>query len=578
VPVPPDADDGDEPPKGEKGEGAPEPAAPASSGSIDVQFSQPHLAKTADSASVSNAEGFSDSEGVDVQFSQPHLAAAAKEKTEKKSEKPDGDKPSDGTPDPIAAYDSAPVTSGRVTGIVATASATETTRTKRIADVAKQALDEGVTAIGSGLETIGENVQKLGEKSRRVPLVGANITKLGEGISSVGESLTELPRVARTRRGRLLFRSLIVGFAIVASWIAIIVAVQIRGTDAPDFRPLAERILIELSRANYDELYEKSSPRFQEVVRKERFVDEMSDMLATVGVFREIKAVNDTLVTTGATGRVGRVSLTVAFDKGTAKASVSFHWDDNTWKLLGVGVELPPELRPTTEQREARVTPPTCHDAMSKKCELKIVANAILEKLRDNKADQVYDQASDVFQKEGDRARFIQIQTEHTAVLGEFRRILQVTEAIETHNHTRAVFDCLLEYANALAVRAVFTFERPLGTTAWKLRSFKRVIPMPRLDDAKPSKTVIPPRAGSGSGSAAPRAGSGSGSAARPGSAAPPPRDPPRAPPVRTPPPSTGSPPGSAGSAPGSAGSAPPPSTGSASSAPPPSTGSAAPP
>ncbi|MBX3155568.1 MAG: DUF4019 domain-containing protein [Deltaproteobacteria bacterium] len=486
--MPPDPDDDDD-------ESAAPKADPASSGSgsIDVQLSAPNLTAAPKADAPPGSSG-----SIDVQFSQPHLAKA-----------------SDGTPERVSELDSAPVASGRMTGVVATATATatETTRTKRIADVAKHALDEGVTAIGSGLETIGENVQKLGEKSRRVPLVGANITKLGEGIASVGESLTELPRVARTRSGRLLFRSLIVGFAIVASWITIIVAVQIRGTDAPDFRPLAEQILIQLSNSSYDELYEKSSPRFQEVVRKERFVDEMSDMQATVGKFREITAVNDTLVTTGPTGRVGRLSLTVAFDKGTCKSSVSFHWDDGTWKLLGVGVELPPELRPTAEQREARVIPPTCADPMSKKCELKIVANAILEKLRDGKAGEVYDEASDVFQKEGDRGRFVQIQTEHAVVLGEFRRILAVTEAIQTDGHTRATFDALLEYANALAVRAVFTFERPLGTHAWRLRSFKRVLPMPRLDDVKLGKsvpgTLSPLRPGLGSGGRPP-AGSGS--------------------------------------------------------------------
>jgi hypothetical protein len=118
---------------------------------------------------------------------------------------------------------------------------------------------------------------------------------------------------------------MVVSFVLVFAWIAVIVALQVRGIDAPDFRPNAERVLVALSSgsAAIEELYDQSSPRFQEVVRKDRFVDDMLDMNATVGKFVEIAAVNDSLVTTGPSGRIGRVSLTVTYQKGTAKASVS---------------------------------------------------------------------------------------------------------------------------------------------------------------------------------------------------------------------------------------------------------------
>jgi hypothetical protein len=150
--------------------------------------------------------------------------------------------------------------------------------------------------------------------SRNVPVVGTGVSKIGEGITHVGDALHDLPQVARTRRGRLLIRSMIVGFVLVAAWIVVIVALQLHGNDTPDFRPNAERILVDLSKGSIDEVYEQASPRFQEMVRKERFIDDMTDLVETVGKFREITAVNDSLVTTGPTGRVGRVSLTVAYE------------------------------------------------------------------------------------------------------------------------------------------------------------------------------------------------------------------------------------------------------------------------
>src|SRR5262249_45590275 len=121
----------------------------------------------------------------------------------------------------------------------------------------------GVSKLGSGLGTLGEGLSRLGEKSH-VPLVGAGVSALGERIATVGETLTKLPHVARTRSGGLLVRSAIVGFLLVFAWIVVIVALQVRGIDAPDFRPAAEQILAELSKggAAIEQVYENASPRF----------------------------------------------------------------------------------------------------------------------------------------------------------------------------------------------------------------------------------------------------------------------------------------------------------------------------
>src|SRR5262249_34278152 len=154
----------------------------------------------------------------------------------------------------------------------------------------------GVEKLGTGIGTIGEGVAKVGDVTKKVPLVGASVGKLGEGLTKAGESIHALPRVAQTRRGRLLVRSGVVGFLLVFSWIAAIVYIQLRSQNTPDFRPAAERILSRISegRAAIEEIYEKASPRFQEVVRKESFVDTLLDLNATNGKFLEITSINDT--------------------------------------------------------------------------------------------------------------------------------------------------------------------------------------------------------------------------------------------------------------------------------------------
>jgi hypothetical protein len=440
---------------------APAELEPGASGSIDVAMSGKHEA-----APREVPPGASGS--IDVSVSSPHMAESA--------------------PIPMADHDSGPITSGAV---YAAAARESTGRTKRLTDAAKDAVSGGVSKLGSGLGSIGEGVSKLGDMSKNVPIVGSSVSALGESITSVGESLHELPRVAGTRRGRLLVRSLVVGFVLVFIWISVIVAMQLRGrTEQIDFRPFAEKVLIELSSgpSAIGQAWETASPRFQEFVSKELFVDDMIDLHATVGKFKEISAVNDTLVTRGPTGRVGRVSLTVAYEKGKTKASVSLHHHEGVWKLLGVAVEVPPDVQITQREREARVQ--ACKDPMDpKKCDLYVAANTILELLRDDQASQVWDAATPIFQKQEDKARWVQIQRENQLALGEFRRIIAVTEQ-RVFRSGNAVYDILIEYARAQGVRAIFGFTRASKNDPWKLLSMKVVVPMPRADEAAPPKSL----------------------------------------------------------------------------------------
>lgn len=464
----------------------------------------PAAAKT-DLPAIASA---SESGSVEVAMSKPDMPASASGSVDVAMSKPDMPASDSGAvnvgmsqtgiPQAVPAADSRPVASG---GVAAVAAAHDTGpvggRSKRITKAMQDAASGAVERLGASIGTIGEGVAKVGDVTKKVPLVGASVGKLGEGLTKAGESIHALPRVAQTRRGRLLVRSVVVGFLIVFSWIALIVAIQLRSAHTPDFRPAAEKILLEISegKAGIEDVYEKSSPRFQEFVLKERFVDLMKDLNATNGKFQEITAVNETVVGTGPTGPVARVGLTALFENGIARGSISFHKDkDGKWKFLGIGIEVPSSVHITQAEREKRVA--ACIDEKGKDisdqraaCPVRDAAETILEQIRDGRAGEVYDNASDIFKQQETRANFIRIHEDMKIPLGAYKRLLTVTEAKSIGGLT-AFFDTVAEFEKSSGVRIIFNFSREKMSAKWQLRSLKIVVPMPRPDE---ERSLVPP-------------------------------------------------------------------------------------
>ena len=176
------------------------------------------------------------------------------------------------------------------------------------------------------------------------------------------------------------------------------------------------------------------------------------------------------------------MSLTALYDGGVCKGSISFHYDQSQWKLLGINVELPAELKITQAQREQRVA--ACKDPGDRKsCDVRDAAEKVLEQLNAGKAGDIWDAATPVFKQQETRAKFAQIQDEHRVVLGAYKRILRVTEA-KVIGGTSATFDVVSEFEKSNGVRTVFGFERDTKAAPWALSSLKVVVPMPRADDA----------------------------------------------------------------------------------------------
>jgi hypothetical protein len=129
-----------------------------------------------------------------------------------------------------------------------------------------------------------------------------------------------------------------------------------------------------------------------------------------------------------------------------------------------------------------------------KHCDVHQVADSILRRLKEGQVEQVWDEATGVFQKQEQKPRFVQLQLEHMVALGDYRRIIAVSEA-KVIGGTIATFDALAEFDKASGVRTVFGFYRRSESAPWKLRSFKIVLPMPRAagdDGSRPAAQPEP--------------------------------------------------------------------------------------
>lgn len=300
----------------------------------------------------------------------------------------------------------------------------------------------------------------------------------------IGESITHLPVVKevmpKSRRGRVLVRSVIVAFALVASWIAVIVYLQLRAGEKPDFRPLVEAILVDLRDGKAKEVYDASSSRFQEMVLEDTFLGQVQEMNEILGPFREIASVHKTETFYGPSGRTARVSYLLDFERGRAGGSMSFHREDGTWRLIGYHVDLPENLAAeatTIEKRLERLKPPKeIEDVLRARTE------EILSLSREGKAGAIWDDAHEIFQQSISREDFIALEQERHHTLGPWSRILQVTQMKITPNQTGASVEALLEYRHpnvgSLTVAATFKYTKVGGV--WKMTFYKVIPPQPR--------------------------------------------------------------------------------------------------
>jgi hypothetical protein len=141
------------------------------------------------------------------------------------------------------------------------------------------------------------------------------------------------------------------------------------------------------------------------------------------------------------------------------------------------------------------------HDVSDQRklCPVRDAAESILEDIRDGKAGEVWDNANDIFKQQETRARFIQLHEEARAVLGNYKRVLTVTDAraiwgsdARAPNSASASFDIVCEFERASGVRVDFDFTRKDKYDSWRLARLKITLPMPRPGETQPEASASP--------------------------------------------------------------------------------------
>lgn len=280
-----------------------------------------------------------------------------------------------------------------------------------------------------------------------------------------------------------MFRSVVVSFALIALWIIGIVYFQVRSEPVPDFRPQAEAIFVAMRDGRAERVYDEASTRFQELVLEETFLTRVDDMNRTLGRFVEVASVMRTQVYRGPSGRIARMELLLTFQRGDARANVSFYLEGGRWRMLGYGVALPDDVVADATSEQAR------QERSQAPPEIGELTQQILELSRDGRAGEVWEAAAPVFRDSISKEAFLRLEAERREVLGAFEVILKTGVAPPVSrispSGSTASYDALLEYRGpsgaSVTVSGRFKFQKLDG--AWKLSFYKVILPLPRGGD-----------------------------------------------------------------------------------------------
>ncbi len=312
-------------------------------------------------------------------------------------------------------------------------------------------------------------------------VVGQVVGKVAEKLEQTADAL-HLP-VPKTRKSRVLVRSVIVGFLVVAAWIVGLVWWQLRGASKPDLRPTAQHIMEQLAAGNFDKVYAEASPRYQEIVPEGSFAVQMADMNASLGPFKEITSVTGTEVVVGASGTSARIALVMTFEKATkVRGSLSFHREDRQWRLLGVSIDLPADLA-KVESAEAKREDRVKGDPV-----VRVDALVVLLRLERGDVRGVWSDAAPVFQGAVSIDDLTALEKQRQKEIGRFDKIVDVTSNRKNPSGTGDSLDLVVQYKNAakaaeptiISAHFEFTRDDP-RLPVWKLSTYKPIMPLPRV-------------------------------------------------------------------------------------------------
>lgn len=278
----------------------------------------------------------------------------------------------------------------------------------------------------------------------------------------------------RRKRRRNLIQSFLVTFVLISAWIGIMVGYQLMSTsEAYTFRAETREVLERIRDGKAEIVYREASPRLQEMMISDRFLELSSDIRATLGGFRDILAIKQVALITGPGGKTGQAQATLEFDRGRAPGNFSYHWVDGKWRLLGLSIDIPDALKKEVASRSETRAVRVEADA-----EVHALVKKTLEEVRDGGSEAVYAQASPTFKQSIDRDTFLQVQEQRRLALGPYVRILDTLESWRDRSRSKAQVTVVVQYEKA---RTPVTIGFIKVDDVWRLAHYKVVMPQPRI-------------------------------------------------------------------------------------------------
>jgi hypothetical protein len=207
-------------------------------------------------------------------------------------------------------------------------------------------------------------------------------------------------------------------------------------------------------------------------------------MIDTLGDFKEVASVISTDTFHGPSGETAEVELWLEFAKGRARSRMSFLYEKNEWRMIGLDVDLPPELVAEATSQQAR------NKRIEAPPEITDLSKSILEEIRDGKAGDVWDHADpNLLQSSESRAQWVDYWNNTVqGHIGPFSRVLKVSSAKKDPSGKGASLDALLEFKSktgSVTITAHFEYALTANGT-WVLTALKPVLPLPHGGESAP--------------------------------------------------------------------------------------------
>jgi hypothetical protein len=271
------------------------------------------------------------------------------------------------------------------------------------------------------------------------------------------------------RRLRMVVVILLVVAALVLVWFLFFR----ESSTSSEFRAKVEDVFQRLDNGKAAEVYDKASFRFKQTLLVDKFVDMVDQMHKTLGKFRAVSEVIDVDRAATVAGMTARVQLELEFEEATTTGEMSFHRDRRgNWNLLGMSVQIPPELQKRADDEERKYQRLKAPDEVIEQF------NQILDAVRDGKSAEIHQRAAPSFREGRSAESFQHLLDSHRSEMGNFIRVLAVISSAQNADKDRARVHALLQYEKA---KTTGTFEFMRIGSEWKLYGFKVVVPEPLL-------------------------------------------------------------------------------------------------